>query len=1309
MATSETSQKKFSETTQRPMNFAAFLQAVDTDRMNPANTPEVPLLLTEAVKKKQLDNKLDARLLQGTGFIVSAVWLVGSALYVQRTVGWNNVSSLMPHELGGFLAGILTPIALFWMIAAFVLRSMDVKLYADALRDELQQMIFPSEEANRRVNNDIERLMRQTAEMSKVTKMMLSSLDEARAGIRGQIVELKETGEFTLQKIGDLGTKLGSRSNDVLNVREQLERTLQHLEERAAQSNALIDRLAVANNQIHEQNGAIAATTTESEHAAQRLTTLLQEHVATLNALHTETEAALKNAGNEIAEQRRELRVEAEAIEEKAYGLAAVLDKSTEKLYNYTDDTLDKAKLIETRLQGQLSLIENVLSDTNHLTATIEKATSQAAEQLNNSAENATKTSQKVETILQGAIQRLEETSHTKLQQITARLADSTDKMITDVTTASESAQQSAQKLVANIGETIKTSTDTMLQSITSTSERTKQVTEDILSAVNAKVNDTVTSFSSIQKQIETLSVLFNQRKDDLKFASTEAQSNADRLQQTLQNALDKVQSTTQSLQTNVNSISEAIEQPMAKLESTSALADERAGELARLLDSKAVSLANAAAQINTHVTSLYDELNNKGQDVSQLADKVAGNLKTVTEQLVTQQTMLDERISNSVTSLQTVGREMNTQSQQVTDVSRRALEALNTVNKDLSLSGANVRQATETLQSTIQNALTKVQDTTKALHSGVASISSSVEKPFALLENATVLADQRAKDLANLLESKATTLTSAAAQIGNHVNTLHDQLHGKGQDVAQLAGRIATHLKTVTEELNTQQSTLDQRVMQGIRSLQTVGQELDAQGLRVTDVSKQVSATMTTINQNLGQNVLTLQTLTQAHNALSDGLIKSEAQMGVVSERFVQISSKAVDRIKSTLEDLTLLEADYHRLSDTSIENIQRVEAGYRQTLDNVQQATYESIAQIEQQVGQIDNATGNLRSVAGDIAQTADLALQNVVKVQEAGQNVFGVLQSIDQKAQQADQDLNLVTSHITVHINTISDAMKRAEEVTNHSIDRFVQQGNTLQAKTSEVNANLQQTLDNTSNFTSTIQQSLRQMKYDTEGVEKLLAQSVTKMSAHSDQINLSTTKLMERITQAQNELAQHGKNVEGTGDDILLRLKAATQQMGDRASALEKAAQQAAQQAEALRAQEAKLHRDTFFSSTKFVVESLHSLALDFTRLLDGELPEKTWKAYQKGDLGSFTRRLLSARDEETQQKIRYKFKEDLEFRTYAQRYLRQFEEIYDAAATNDHADLLTTVFLTSDVGKLYQFLCTVLEREKRGADRSQAVI
>lgn len=1098
MATSEIQPKKSLDLPpQKPMNFAAFLKAVDTQSMNPANTPEIPLLLTNQVaNNKTRTNKLDARLLQATGVIISAIWLVGAALYVQRTVGWNNVSALMPHELGGFLAGILTPIALFWMIAAFVLRSMDVKLYADALREEIQAMIFPSEEANRRVNNDIERLMRQTAEMSKATKEMLTALSQARNGVRDQITELQMSSTDTVTRLTDLSKRLATQSESVVMVKETLENALQSFDDRTQNSDHFINKLVTANQQLLQQTDLIKTTTAGTEAATAKLTEMLRSRIQELSTIHQDTEHALQSAGDEIARQRQGLRIEAEAIEEKAMGIAATLDKSTEKLYHFTDDTLDKAKLIETRLLGQLSSIENVLNSTQDLSQSIETATSAAAEKLQASSDYAVEKSNKVHAVLEEAIQRLQDKTATTMGNFTIQVATTSDRVLKDI---------------EELGNRTSGMTDTMLMSI------------------NTKVSDVTNAFTAIQTQIQTLATLFDQRKGDLDVA------------------------------------------------------------------------------------------------------------------------------------------------------------------------GQSARNTVEALDRMLQGAMEKVHDTTKAMQAGITSINTSIQQPFAMLENASVLADQRAKELVGLLESKATTLTSAASQIGHHVNTLHDQLHGKGQDVALLAGKIATHLKTVTEQLNTQQTTLDQKIQQSVRALQDVGVELDVSGARVTGLSESTLTALQAINQNLSSSVGTLQTLTQTQVAFSEDLTKTEARLGLVSDRFVHISGKTVDKIKETLEDLTLLEADYHRLSDASVENIQKLEQGYRGTLETIQQSTQKSVGDLQQQIDV-------LRSTNTDISLTADQAILKVAKVQEAGSNVFGVLQNIATQAKQADEDLNLVSSHISVHINTIGDAMKRAEGMTNQSIERFVQQGGVLQTKVQEIQAGIHTTSDNTTNLVTRIQQQMRQIRLETESVEKTMGQSVSRMVEQTAHIDVAATKLMDKVNRAQGDLIAYGKHIEVSGDDIVARLQQAMSQMSDRAIALEKAAVIAQQQAEALRAQEAKLKRDTFFSSTKFVVESLHSLALDFTRLLDGELPEKTWKSYQKGDLGAFTRRLLNARDEETQQKIRYKFKEDLEFRTYAQRYLRQFEEIYDSASANDHADLLTTVFLTSDVGKLYQFLCTVLERDKRGSDK-----
>ena len=102
----------------------------------------------------------------------------------------------------------------------------------------------------------------------------------------------------------------------------------------------------------------------------------------------------------------------------------------------------------------------------------------------------------------------------------------------------------------------------------------------------------------------------------------------------------------------------------------------------------------------------------------------------------------------------------------------------------------------------------------------------------------------------------------------------------------------------------------------------------------------------------------------------------------------------------------------------------------------------------------------------------------------------------------------------------------------------------------------------------------------------------------------------------------------------------------------------------------------------------------------TRMMDGEVPEKTWKAFQKGDVGAFTRRLGQLGTEMPIDRLREKFANDSEFRTYVQRFLRQFEDLFDQATANDHGDLLSSTFVSSDVGRLYEVLCQAAGREAK---------
>jgi hypothetical protein len=838
----------------------------------------------------------------------------------------------------------------------------------------------------------------------------------------------------------------------------------------------------------------------------------LRERLESMGVMNATTEEAMKKATTEMAACRDQFRVDIADIEQKARGVSTALQIGVGKLYEFTDDALDKAKMVETRLQGHTASLEQVLKLAANGAQNIESKTALAVSRLESAKIAATDSAEKLEGVLQQAIDRLTERSQFAVHQAQNSLTEATTRLVEDVDQVSEKA---------------------------------KTVSNDMLREVSRKVHDTTAAFAYIQKQIQSLASLFDQRKGHLDEAGINASRTADHLQKSLQAALEKV-------------------------------------------------------------------------------------------------------------------REMSS-----------------------------------------------------ALQLGITNIDSSMQKPVALLESAVSNAYLRASDMGDLLQLKTDTMTQAAGKLGENINALHDKLHGKGQDVALIAGKVATHLQTVSQELEMQNQVLDVKTQKSLENLKTL-----------SSVQKNIVDDMGLLEEKSKTTQQIIQTLQQYHTALSEDAAKAESRLGQYSDRVVQVSGTTVDKIKSTLENLTLLEADYHRLSDASIDNIGRIGTSYRQTLETAQVETgkaAESLSSIQQQLQQqadttrhavlqgavkISESATAMQNAAQSIAQSTDATVAKIGQVQEAGQVIQLGMQQMHQAAQALDERMVKGSETISIHVKSIQDSAIGLDETTRKVVGSLAEQGQALEQQTESHVTHLQRSFDHASNFTTRLRDYLSGLRNDSDHLEEKLAQSVTKLLSHGNQIDASTTALIEKITQAQSELLSHSRAVESTGDGLLQRLQTATQHIGEKASALEQAAASAQKQAEELRAQETKLKRDAFFNSTKFVVESLHSLALDFTRLLNGELDEKTWKAYQKGDTGSFTRRLLSARDEDTQTKIKTKFAEDHEFRTYVQRYLRQFEEIYDQAAANDHADLLVSVFNTSDVGKLYKFMCVILEREARGATAQQ---
>ncbi len=104
-----------------------------------------------------------------------------------------------------------------------------------------------------------------------------------------------------------------------------------------------------------------------------------------------------------------------------------------------------------------------------------------------------------------------------------------------------------------------------------------------------------------------------------------------------------------------------------------------------------------------------------------------------------------------------------------------------------------------------------------------------------------------------------------------------------------------------------------------------------------------------------------------------------------------------------------------------------------------------------------------------------------------------------------------------------------------------------------------------------------------------------------------------------------------------------------------------------------------------------LESFDSLAIDISRMIVHDAAVDVWERYQRGERDAFGRRLYTAQGQKTFDEIRRKYRRSGEFRNTVDRYIDEFERLLERVARDDHGQVLTKTYLTSDTGKVYTLL------------------
>ncbi len=1459
------------------------LLAVHSDRNFSANEGikvedpdgENVLILEKTQRSKAPRRSNGYQALKWGGILGSLAWFYGVSSYVTSSLGWENILTFLPHELGGFLAGALAPVALFWMVLAFVMRSRDVEMYAEALRSELQSMIFPSEAAERRVNNDIQRLIRQTAEMSRATKIAMDGIDEARKALseemgrlqdfssdtkgdiqnvlqqiterigafRSLVIDLKSSNQDIdqatekgvkywqdaaehlkqeleylensfdkeLEKINavierantqvtDVETRLGQSTAAIeVSVDENLNRMLSQFErfdgyisqlnqtsedtDRSIEQMSLsirdnIDNLLGLNSQLAStaaetsgqlreerlgllEDAEVAANTVENkirglidvvqsahteaqqtiatagevfegekaelihqaEVAAQQVMDALSETISDMKRVNIEQLDTVQEARTMLEDQRQSLVDDADYAAERARNVAESLQAGTDRLYEFTDDAMDKAKVIETRIGAQLNQVQIALSNIQATVGEFETVSSLSADKINQSNAQTISTIEELETRLGSGhetVDALTQRVETSIQNLDMAIQD---RLHNTADTYNSIEEQMQFILAAYEGNNAKLSHHH--QNGFALLETMRNEMQDLHQSIEFQT-------AQSQKQIDALKDSLVEPFKDIRDLSGEASDNTEFVRETLQTVTKALQSVNmdmtqraQHIEQSLSDQSERIAVLAGRISADSSDINDtfvkRANDLEGRVQKALLSLHKVSDAIGIESNKLEDKASESSHILSGFAERIASARDTLNKETYGSKTILEEQLnylsdktnyiaSQSQVTLKRLGElnsSMDKEASVITDNTAQALAAYEEAIKGIQTSrkafGNEMSQYKIDAQSVLEHQKSLLDD-----------LMAETQKSIALLderESAVLSTHHR-------LEASNDSALEKFDGLRNELSLIMSTLKDKSRDISEALDQTFDHIKSQTDKM-------DKNFTESVETI------------RETEVflSDTAEAIRTSLN-----------TVVTEFNASGEHALEQAEALSEHSKRFTNDIYNLEDSVTEQIEKLkssdTVLDhfhqrtqSTFNNLSDTIEERTRAIAEEWSLISNEMKESFFEREEDVMKSLGKIKTWVGDLYSSFGSLDENITTKFDGNIKysqdrmselrttiertVQENENNIKEIFDRIDKTSLEARQRWTYVLTSAQNGIEEIMVNLREDIEMLQSNSSQTIDNTQealsdvteALQGRIDDIRASVNQLTDagreNVEDALTYVEQTLEKVDLSMQNISDkaqasgdkvqssvvALLEAEQSISSSTDQLFSSIRELQERSGETAESIVRKERTV---SDDLQRTLSNLEQGLHTLRAEADRASKKTVEAAN----RDSRLQRDYFLNSTKFVVESLHSLSLDFTRMLEGEVHEKTWKAYQKGESGAFTKRLLSLRSDESANHIRRKYKEDVEFRTYVQRYLRQFEEVYDQAQQNDHGGLLTSVFLSSDIGRLYTYLSTILERAQR---------
>ncbi|MFZ5609129.1 MAG: hypothetical protein ACOY99_05930 [Pseudomonadota bacterium] len=774
----------------------------------------------------------------------SLVWLILALGALYWAAGLAMVDSPTPSEIAIYVAGLVTPIVAFWMIALVFQRTDPLLERRLAVARSLNQAVAPIDAAEQRLDALIQKLNKELQTIDKTADLageriaalesrfeaQVSGLFSATAEAETSAAAIREQLQREREALTAFSSGLEEQTRKVQGVLEMMtaqvedaadhaRKTVHHSTERlAAHTQALGEAAAAGESRLSSVLAALAAQNEQLQQTTQATEERLDERALSLTRREADYRAAIADLSLAIRNAHEALKGDAESLaaivaqtDHHAGTLRARLREEADKLAKAADTAAARTKAAAQGFHDEAGGIEARASAT---VASIEKASARLRAGLGETLDLAERRMASLGEEMTASGAAIEG----RIEDIATRLAERMAAMNETASTASatlDEASASAGQRAAEQMATLKSQLSAHARALLDDAERTRRdlgemaarfsdemkkslagaraalaADREALDALTEKLgtaaSDVAQAGSSARAMLETTSTGLVQQSATL---AASAEENSGRIAAIESRIADQQR----GLEALFATLDQSFEKALGAFTQRATALNTLAAEHRSGLETQTAALTERLARLKAALDATAADITAAGENFGQAADEISTSTQKQAERIDSSMQRLTAQRVQVMDELDKLGG-------QLTDACERAADKLAALDLDQGQVSAGLAAVSRTLDEQLSKVRRALREVDETAQQGAVQVGATYLSAMARARKVAVEAVDAARaasgDVARAIED---SISAALARLGTEKSAHVSAVEG---EIAQSAQRIAARLEAALDEV---------------------------------------------------------------------------------------------------------------------------------------------------------------------------------------------------------------------------------------------------------------------------------------------------------------------------------------------------------------------------------------------------------------------------------------------------------------------------------------------------------------------------